>query len=578
MRGIEGQERLPDETSRRLWGGGRPPVAGVLIVLVALAYAGSLPAGRAAAGASSEGARGGALCQLLEPLLGLDCEQRSDQTPSAQPGEQAVAGPQATADGQAAGTGLVRVTAGEPRYDPKRLAITFKPGTEPGVIKALLRKAGVGLEQAIPQIRSYMVAVDPARRAAALARLRASPAVASAGREILVAALDTVPSNPYWPQQWGLRLAGFPKAWDLNASGGGSPIVVAVVDTGVDPAQPGLRGALVPGYDFVNSTSSVGDDQGHGTAVAAIIAARGNTQEGIAGVCWSCLIMPIKVLDESGSGDDSVIAAGIVWAADHQARVINLSLGGPGVTTDLSDAIAYALDKGALVIAAAGNNGSSVPFYPAADPHAISVAATTATDQPYPWSDFGAWVNLAAPGCNLAPILQGGYGSFCGTSSATPLVSGLAALALSANPGASPAEIRQALEQPALPLSGFVQHGRIDAPATLALIQPAGAAPTNETGSRATLVFRGRVGAGPKTRSFSLTVGGGLVTATLSYPGRSTLGLQLIPQTASEASSRVRGRSPLRLRRTLAAETITVVVGGHARVRFVLTMSYARAE
>src|SRR5206468_13102282 len=187
-------------------------------------------------------------------------------------------------------------------------------------------------------------------------------------------------------------------------------------------------------WDFIGNDADPPDDHGHGTAVAGVIAARANNHVGGAGSCWRCLVMPIKVLDSKGSGDDTVIAAGIVWATDHGARVINLSLGGPGTSVELTNALAYATGKGVMVVAAAGNSGTTTQFFPAADPRAISVAATTVTDRRYSWSNFGPWVRVAAPGCNVAPILAGGYGNFCGTSSATPVVAGLVALELSAVP------------------------------------------------------------------------------------------------------------------------------------------------
>jgi Subtilase family len=160
-------------------------------------------------------------------------------------------------------------------------------------------------------------------------------------------------------------------------------------------ARVPLQGALVPGANFVTVGASPMDDHGHGTAVAGIIAARSNNKQGITGACWFCLVMPVKVLDRNGSGDDTQIAAGIVWAIDHGARVINLSLGGPGTTPELTAALAYAARKGVVVVAAAGNSGTTIPFYPAADPNALSVAATTSGDQPYNWTNFGFWVNVA---------------------------------------------------------------------------------------------------------------------------------------------------------------------------------------
>jgi subtilisin family serine protease len=226
----------------------------------------------------------------------------------------------------------------------------------------------------------------------------------------------------------------------------------------------------VPGQDFVDDDANPADDEGHGTAVAGIIAARTNNHEGQAGLCWVCSIMPVKVLDSRGSGKTATIAAGIVWAADRGARVINMSLGGPAGSMAMQAAVEYAVTKGVVVVAAAGNSGSDTPFYPAAYTGVLSVGGTTSSDTRYSWSNFGGWVLLTAPGCNTAPDLGGGYVEFCGTSSATPVVTGIAGLALSLMPAASPAQVAAALEQTATPVPGTAQFGRVNAPTMLSLV------------------------------------------------------------------------------------------------------------
>jgi Subtilase family len=260
---------------------------------------------------------------------------------------------------------------------------------------------------------------------------------------------------------------------------------------------------------------------------------------------------------------------GIVWAVDHGARVVNLSLGGPETTQSLTDAIAYAAGKGAVVVGAAGNNGTSTPFYPAADPNAIGVAGSTATDQLYPWSNFGTWVNVAAPGCNIAPVLAGGYGPFCGTSSATPVVAGLAALVVSVDPGTGVTAVRQALARSAVPLPGAVQYGRIDASRTLESFRPASVA-------RTSVVLRGTVGGRVHARTFRLTVASGELHATLTFKGTRTLKLSLVPP-VGRPFVRNAVTSPLRLRRSVADGTIELVVAGaKKRTSFALAVSYVR--
>jgi subtilisin family serine protease len=193
-----------------------------------------------------------------------------------------------------------------------------------------------------------------------------------------------------------------------------------------------------------------------------VIAARGDNGEGVAGVCWTCLIMPIKVLDANGSGTASSIADGIRWAADHGANVINMSIVLSGPDADVASAIVYAHDKGVMVVAAAGNAGNGDATYPASYPFVVSVAATDDSDQLYPWSTHGTWVTLAAPGCTMTTALGGGFSAFCGTSAAAPLVAGLAALGYEAG-APSEADLEAALERSAKPLPGAVGSGRVDA-------------------------------------------------------------------------------------------------------------------
>jgi subtilisin family serine protease len=519
----------------RLMTGWLPPL---LAVALALAVGGSARAD---------------VCVVVNPVLDIGCRE----------GEGALAGGEPRVSSEPAGAPRepepVTRNSTVVRYDPRRVAVTFKPGVTRARSRAVISAAGGRVEKAIPQINAYLVGVEPDRLPDVLASLQSSSAVASASNEPIAEAFDTSPDDTDWPQQDGLRVAGFPKAWDVTQ--GSSKVVVAIIDTGVDAKHPDLRGALVPGWDFVNSDGDPADDHGHGTAVAGVIGARSNNHAGGAGICWRCLVMPIKALDSKGSGDDTLIAAGIVWATDHGAKVINLSLGGPGASVELANAMAYASAKGAIVVAAAGNAGATTQFFPAADPHAVSVAATTVADQRYSWSNFGSWVRLAAPGCNVATILGGGYGTFCGTSSATPLVAGLVALELSAEPAATAREAEDALARAAVPLPAFVQYGRIDAGRTLALLRPAAAT---------SAIFRGTLGDRARVRSYDIEVGAGPFSAVLRFPGGKRL-------TLSTPFGRVTGRSPLHLNGTSTAGTATLRVNGTgAKTSFVLAVTYVK--
>jgi subtilisin family serine protease len=433
-------------------------------------------------------------------------------------------------------------------------------------VKLVFARAHVELEHAVPAIRSYLVRVDPDHRAGALRVLHSSSIVARAAPDVIAHVLDTTPDDSDWPLQTGLRVVGFPRAWDTSR--GSSRITVAVVDTGVDLKQADLQGALVPGVNLVTAGALPMDDHGHGTAVAGIIAARSNNKQGITGACWFCMLMPIKVLDKNGSGDDTTIAAGIVWAVDHGARVINLSLGGPGTTPELTAALAYAGRIGVVVVAAAGNSGTTIPFYPAADANALSVAATTSADQPYNWTNFGPWVSLAAPGCNIAPILSGGYGTFCGTSSASPLVAGVAALALSERPTATATQVMRAIEQSAKPIGNFVHYGRVTAPDTLAAL--------GSTRGPVEVVRKGTLTRAHRTRTYEFQSAPGRFTATARFAqGRMTLTLTSIETGAQLA--RVSGASPLSVSETVTGPVkVSVHADRASSIRFELTASYTR--
>jgi subtilisin family serine protease len=356
------------------------------------------------------------------------------------------------------------------RYVPGELLVKFRPGTSSAEMEDAATRAQGELADHIPQLGVHVIVVSPNRIEEAQASLQSEPSVESVERDVLLAGLDTVPNDALWSTQWGSRLVGAPRAWDSTR--GATAVVIAVVDTGVDTLHPDLVGGTVAGRDLVNDDSDPSDDEGHGTSVAGVIAARTNNQEGLAGVCWACSLMPVKVLDSSGWGKTSTIAAGIVWAVDHGARVINMSLGGPGTTSALRGAISYASSKGAVLVAAAGNSGVDTPFYPAGYSEVIGVAATDEADVRYSWSNHGDWVQVAAPGCNTAPR-PGGYVEFCGTSSAAPIVSGIAALALSLISAASKSDVEQAIVRSTTPVSD-VRFGRVNAPNVISAVSPTG--------------------------------------------------------------------------------------------------------
>ena len=290
---------------------------------------------------------------------------------------------------------------------------------------------------------------------ALIAGLMVSAALVVPARPAAAHADAIRPDDPGYARQWGLVKTRVNEAW--SSGKGNGRVVVAVVDTGVSKVSD-LAGRVLPGYDFVNGDSNPADDNGHGTMAAGVIAGSGYDGKGVAGICWACKILPVKVLDAKGGGGYDKIAAGIRYAADHHATIISLSLGGSDDSSLLRDAVAYAHSKGSLVIAAAGNRGTSVKHYPAAYASVLAVGGVDPADKRYSWSNYGSWVDVAAPGCNVAQKPSGVIGDYCGTSSATPFVAGVAGLLASTDPAPTAAQIRAALIASKVPPSG-----RIDA-------------------------------------------------------------------------------------------------------------------
>jgi subtilisin family serine protease len=328
-----------------------------------------------------------------------------------------------------------------------------------------------GTTRALPAKKAAKAKARHARRlrAPVLRHTQARAVRATAKKQ--PAARPTPPGDPLVADSWALQAIHATAAWARTT---GSPdVVVAVLDTGVDATQPDLAGALVPGVDLVSDDAEPQDDHGHGTQVAGIVAARAGNGIGAAGICGRCSVMPVKVIAADGTGTSDDVAAGLRWAVDHGARVVNLSFVLSAPDANVVDAIRYAQEHGVVVVGAAGNDGATSPVFPAAEAGVVSVAATDEGNAPYAWSGRGPWVRVAAPGCAPATVAGGSYANLCGTSAATAVVSGLAALALSARPGVTAAEAVQALEAGAVPVGDTVATGRVDAAATVGLLAPA---------------------------------------------------------------------------------------------------------
>lgn len=247
-------------------------------------------------------------------------------------------------------------------------------------------------------------------------------------------ALDVVAAaEPLEPQQWG---AAKIRARDAQGLATGRGVTIAIIDTGIDATHPDVAGSVVYARDYLGGAEPW---HPHGLHVAGIAAAQVNGV-GILGVAPAASIADYRVLDSGGSGSTSVIARAILDAGVGPGVVINMSLGGPYADTVLDDAIRVVTDRGAVVVAAAGNAGSEAPSYPGCSPGVIGVGATTQTDTRASFSNFGACVDIAAPGVDILSAIPGNdYAVWSGTSMAAPHIAGVAALVLSA--GVAPGSV-----------------------------------------------------------------------------------------------------------------------------------------
>lgn len=253
-------------------------------------------------------------------------------------------------------------------------------------------------------------------------------------------------ADPLLAQQWGLFAIGADHVWTTTT---GQGVIVAVVDSGSGP-HPDLAENLLPGRSIIGTVESQDgrdiDASGHGTHVAGIIAAVANNGIGGSGVAPNAKILPIQVLDQAGQGDARDVAAGVRFAADNGARVINLSLGGATESSSLTQAITYANDKGVLVVAAAGNGGAAdKPKWPASLDLTLAVTAVDQANNATSFDQRGDYIDLSAPGANIVSTAKGDYVTLSGTSMAAGFVAGAAALLFAAEPRVTNAQVRDIL-------------------------------------------------------------------------------------------------------------------------------------
>ena len=390
-----------------------------------------------------------------------------------------------------------------PSMVPGEVIIKFKPGASAADVRAVLEDLGATRVKRLGRIRAEEHRIARLGVLEAVKRYRRHPAVEFIEPNWIVHA-DVVPNDPLFPQQWALlntgQTGGAPgadihatSAWDVET--GSADVVVAIVDTGIDYAHPDLAANIwtnaqeipgndldddgngfiddVHGYDFLNGDPDPMDDNGHGTHVSGIVAAVGDNGIGVAGVAWNVKVLPLKFLDETGTGSTVGAVQAIEYAIRNGARILNLSWGGTDFSAALEAAIEDANAAGLVCVAAAGNDGLSLdqfPHFPASFtvPNMIAVASSTESDELSGFSNFGrGTVSLAAPGSNILSTFPGGaYESFNGTSMAAPHVSGALALLWSKFPEMPIAQMKTVLSNSADPIPALagltISGGRLN--------------------------------------------------------------------------------------------------------------------
>lgn len=481
-----------------------------------------------------------------------------------------------------------QLVANPTAFDPTHVMVKWKDG--------LLHPTGYGLGAQSLGSGVYRVNLPAVATVdQALAMFRARPGVEFAQPDYRVQVTAT-PDDPSVGSQWGLNAIGAPQAW--NTGTGTGRIIVAVIDSGVAYNHPDLKANIwhnpgeiagngidddhdgyvddAVGYNFVSNNGNPVDDDGHGTHVAGIIGAVGDNGVGVSGVDWHVQIMPLKFLDASGSGYMSDAVRALNFAVAHGAKIVNASFAGGGSDPAMAAAIANARAKGVIVVAAAGNDGTdndANPVYPAnySGDNVVSVAAVDQNDRLPSFSDYGAkTVDIAAPGVGILSTLPNGrYGSYSGTSMATPFVTGALALVWDLHPTWTYKQVIAAVLNTAdrLPaLAGKVATGMLDVAKAVAYDSGTNTPPTKDTaGATVTSVtFGGTGGINSARVSFSEAINAATFTpskVTLTGPGSKAIAVTAVTPVAGTNGTQFDVTFPTQT----AVGTYTLVVGPDVR-------------
>ena len=364
-------------------------------------------------------------------------------------------------------------------FGPGRIIVKTRRGVDDAHFAQFAARRGIQERGRMRAARMHLIDVPADQAEVMAAQLRYDPEVEFAEVDRLVPAEDITANDPYFSNAWHLQTLGAPTAWAI-AKGDG--VIVAVLDSGVDGTHPDLKPQLVPGWNVRDNNSDTSDVYGHGTEVAGVVGAASNNGLGVTSIAWNTKIMPIRVSETNGSTYLSVLANGIVYAADHGAKIANCSFASVSGSPTVQNAANYMRSKGGLVVVAAGNSGGYVDT--ANSSSLISVSATDSNDSLTSWSSYGPYVDVSAPGEGIWSTTRGGgYAAVSGTSFASPVVAGVLALMESANPALTNVQLESLLKSTAVDRGTpgydiYYGYGRVNAAAAVTAARNYGATAT----------------------------------------------------------------------------------------------------
>ncbi len=333
-----------------------------------------------------------------------------------------------------------------------RILVQPRAGLSEEKLAHILQQSNGKAKGKLGTLNIHVVEVPPQAEQAVARALSRNPHIQFAEVDGLATANFT-PNDPTYPSQWHLPKIQAPQAWDSTQ---GQGVILAVLDTGIDPNHPDLADQLVNGWNVVSNNANTADWHGHGTSVAGVAAAATNNGLTVAGVAGQVSLMPMRINNSSGAYW-SDMAAALNWAADHGARVANLSFG-PLNNNTVTTAANYFRSKGGIVVTSASNDGTNPGI--SENPALVVVSATNQSDVRTSWSNYGDYVDVAAPGIDIYTTRNGGGTTIgWGTSYSAPLTAGVVALIMAQNPDLTPNEVEAVLEDSADDIGSSLYYG-----------------------------------------------------------------------------------------------------------------------